>query len=88
MNSTKITDTTSEPRLSGAAPLFGLYVVGEGQPNPEDWSAWSEWSLVIAHTMEEAQDIAERPGAPCCRIPMDKALHLVTMPEPRIGSDL
>ncbi len=68
--------------------LFGLYVVGEGQPNPEYWSPWSEWSLVIARTTEEAQDLAECLGAPCCRIPMDKALNLVTMPEPRMGSDL
>jgi type IV secretory pathway protease TraF len=71
-----------------SSALFGLYVVGEGQPNPEDWSPWSEWSLVIARSIEEAQHIAERRGVPCCRIPMVKALHLVTMQEPKMGSDL
>lgn len=66
-----------------------LYVVGEDAPDPSKWSIWSEWSLVLAGTPDQARELAgESAGALVCEIPLDKPIHLVTMPEPAWGDDL
>ncbi len=64
-----------------------LYVVGESSANPDDWSVWTEWALVIAPDANEALRLAERAG-PVTEIPMDAPLHLVRMPEPNWGADV
>lgn len=74
--------------VDDSAPSFTLFVVGESNPNPAEWSRWSEWALVVARTAEEARTIADRPVEPCCPVSMTKASHLVTIPEPRMGDDL
>jgi len=59
-----------------------LYVVGESNPDPESWLPWSEFSLVIARTPEEARElVGEIDDAPVAVISMDKSKHLITMPE-------
>ena len=69
--------------------MLKLWVVGEGTPDPKEWSIWSEYSLVVAATKEEARRIAERnPMEPVCEVPMDKPLCLVRMAEPQWGDDI
>ncbi len=59
-----------------------LYVVGESSPDPESWLPWSEFSLVIARTPEEARELAEElDNTPVAVISMDESKHLITMPE-------
>jgi hypothetical protein len=67
---------------------FKLFVVGEHSRNPEDWSAWSELSLVIATTAEEAVKLSGGWNGPATEIPLDSAKLLVTMPEPHHGVDI
>ena len=62
-----------------------LYVVGETSPNPQDWSIWSELSIVIAESAEEATRLAG--SVPATEIPMGIPQVLVTMPEPNWGDD-
>lgn len=64
-----------------------LFVAGETSPNPDDWSIWSEWSLIIAETAEEASKL-DGLNRSCVEVTMQKAMVLVTMPEPNWGSDL
>ncbi len=69
--------------------VFSLWVVGESSSNPEEWSQWSEYSLVIARDEKEALYLAGyRADGPCRRVPMTGPLHLVTMQEPNLGPDL
>lgn len=66
-----------------------LYIVGEYSSDPENWSAWSEWSLVIAESPEQARKLANAGDSEIVtEIPMNKAVLLYTMPEPRMGDDL
>lgn len=65
-----------------------LFVVGESSPDPDKWSIWSEWSLVIAEDADGARKIAEEPNSDVCEIPMDKPLRLVTMTEPNWGENI
>jgi hypothetical protein len=70
-----------------------LYVVGESTPEPAKWSIWSEWSLVLAGSPEDALRVAGdakgyTTNREVCEIPMDKPMHLVTMPEPSWGDDI
>ena len=64
-----------------------LWVVGENSPNPEEWSMWSEFSLVVAETAKQA---CELDGRRCSavEIPLDKARVLLKMSEPDWGEDL
>ena len=64
-----------------------LWVVGENSPNPEEWSIWSEYSLVVAGTAEQACELVGR-RAPATEIPLVKAQVLVKMSEPDWGEDL
>jgi hypothetical protein len=68
--------------------VLKLFVVGERSPDPETWSPWGEFSLVIAADAEAALAAVNGESAPLvrmpvCEIPMDKPLYLVAMP----GSD-
>lgn len=65
-----------------------LYVVGENTPDPEKWSIWSEYALVLADSPEQAQELSDRKGEPVCEIPTDKPLYLVGITEPNWGEDL
>ncbi len=66
-----------------------LYVVRESTPDPDKWSMWSEWSLVIAADETQARQLTdEGPHTPACEIPLSKAMHLVTMSEPNHGEDI
>ena len=67
-----------------------LFVVGESSPDPEKWSIWSEWSLVIAADEDQAKEMAGAGGASqdVCEIPMDKPLYIVKMSEPNHGDDI
>ena len=59
-----------------------LYVVGEPSPDPESWLPWSEFSLVIARTPEEAREMAgEMDDIPVAVISMNESKRLVAMPE-------
>jgi hypothetical protein len=40
-----------------------LYVVGARSPNPDDWSEWGEWSLVIAENPERAMELAHEAAS-------------------------
>lgn len=64
-----------------------LFVVGESSSDPSKWSAWSELSLVIATTPEDAARLAARSGDVTTEVPLDRAGVLVTMPEPNHGED-
>lgn len=64
-----------------------LYVVGEGTADPDQWSQWSEYALVIAEGEEQAMDLSGRLG-PATEIPMDKPLYLLGMTGPNIGDDI
>ena len=65
-----------------------LWVVGGSSPDPTMWSSWSEWVLVVARDEGEARKVAERPTAPCCRLPLDAPAALYQCPEPRQGADI
>lgn len=66
-----------------------LYVVGETSPNPDDWSIWSEWTLVIAPNPERAKELSENPRSePVTEIPLDRECVLCSMEEPSMGEDL
>lgn len=66
-----------------------LFVVREDSPDPDKWSGWSEWSIVVAEDEADARAVVgEDPTTPVCEIPMNRRLHLVTMSEPRMGEDL
>lgn len=65
-----------------------LWVVGESNPEPEEWSIWSEASIVIANTKEEAIELDGRDYENACEIIMDRPQLLIRMPEPAWGSDL
>jgi hypothetical protein len=66
--------------------MMKLYVVGESTPDPEKWSMWSEYALVIASSEEEARKLAGK-DAVVQEIPMDKPLFLVGMTAPNWGED-
>lgn len=55
-------------------------------PNPDEWSIWSELSIVVAETAEQACEIAG--DCPATEIKMDKAQLLVKMPELAWGDDI
>lgn len=65
-----------------------LFVLGETSSNPDDWSIWSEWWLVIAESPEKALEMAEGRHSQVTEIPMDRALIVATMTEPNWGEDL
>lgn len=70
-----------------AEKMMKLYVCGETSPDPEKWSIWSEYALVLAASPEEAAKLSER--TPVTEIPLDKPLYLVGMTEPtNWGDDL
>jgi len=39
-------------------PQMKLYVVGESSGNPDDWSEWGGYSIVLAQSPEDAIDVA------------------------------
>jgi hypothetical protein len=63
-----------------------LFVCGESSGDPETWSIWSEWSLVIAETKEQALEMTGETRA--AEVPMDKAMLICKMGEPNWGDDL
>lgn len=65
-----------------------LFVVGESSPDPEKWSIWSEWALVVAESEDAARKMDGRDEKAVTEVPMDKPLYLVKMPEPAWGDDL
>jgi hypothetical protein len=66
--------------------MYKLFVCGESSPNPEDWSAWSEYSIVIAKDEKEACEISGDMFA--TEIALEKPMLLVKMPEPNLGEDI
>jgi hypothetical protein len=64
-----------------------LYVVGEDTADPDQWSQWSEYALVIAEDEQKAIELSGRHG-PATEIPMDRPLYLVGMTEPNHGDDI
>lgn len=68
---------------------YKLFVVGESSPDPENWSIWSEYSLVIAKGEDEARRLAEKDGeTPVAEIPLTAPLYILTQSEPNWGEDL
>ena len=68
---------------------FKLYVVGEETSDPENWSVWSEYALVIATDEADARRLAGQGDAICVtEILMDRSIHLVSMHEPNHGNDI
>jgi len=63
-----------------------LFVCGESSGKPETWSIWSEWSLVIAETKEQAIEMTGETKV--AEVSMDKAMLICKMSEPDFGDDL
>ena len=63
-----------------------LFVVGETSPDPEKWSIWSEYALVLAESSAEAEKMTN--NSPATEIPLDKPLYLVQITEPSWGDDV
>lgn len=61
----------------GSSMSCQLFVVGESSPNPDTWSAWDDYSFVIAETAAQAIELAGDFG-PVAEIPMNKPMHLFT----------
>ena len=69
--------------------MMKIWVVGESSPDPETWSRWSEFSIVVAATKEEAKALADAHQTDAVtEIPMDRPLRLCSMPEPAWGRDV
>lgn len=65
-----------------------LFVIGEDTPDPDKWSIWSGWRLVLAPDLEAALALVDRASEIACEIPMDKPLVLAAMQEPNWQDDL
>jgi len=66
-----------------------LFVVGECSPDPNTWSIWTEYSLVIAESEDQARELANGYKVqPVCEIPLNKAVLLCRNYEPDWGDDL
>ena len=67
---------------------YKLYVVGEDDPDPETWSIWSEYALVIARDKEEALKLLGELASEVHEVKLDSPKVLVVQPEPNWGSDI
>jgi len=63
-----------------------LYVAGEGTGNPDDWSQWSEYSLLLAASVEQAETMTWK--RPIAEVDMSKPAVLVSLTEGNWGEDL
>lgn len=68
---------------------YRLWVIGEKSPNPEDWSIWSEYALVIARCAEEARSVGDASDLdPVTEVPLTRPVLLVQLTEPNWGLDI
>ena len=67
--------------------MYKLYVVGSTSPDPADWSAWDEVSLVIATTEQEALELDGRTGYLVTEIPLTRSILLLQSPPVDWGKD-
>lgn len=57
--------------------MYKLWVVGESSSDPDDWSEWGYYELVIAKDREEALKVAGRKNEDyVAEVLMDKAKYL------------
>ena len=65
-------------------PKLKLWVVGEDSPDPDTWSVWGEYCLVIAADEKQARELAyDRFGTePVCEVPLDTPALLVQVVAP------